>query len=74
MLERELSNRSVPWKEGQTRDSVVPIPIAQVIWNREGRGEEGRFCGSFDVIFPRGINLTVNRKEGREPRNLFELS
>lgn len=40
MLERELSNRSVPWKEGQTRDSVVPIPIAQVIWNREGRGGE----------------------------------
>lgn len=39
MLERELSNRSVPWKEGQTRDSVVPIPIAQVIWNREGRGD-----------------------------------
>lgn len=45
----------------------------------EGGGEErgrriARFCGSFDVIFPRGINLTVNRKEGREPRNLFELS
>lgn len=66
-------------KEGQARGLVVPIPIAQVIWKRGERGGErgrriARFCGSFDVIFPRGINLTVNRKEGREPRNLFELS
>lgn len=34
---------------------VDPIPIAQVIWKRGGE-EVTRFCGSFDVIFPRGIN------------------